>query len=121
MWPAEFESYIHRALSQTQNVLIIQKDLVFKELPNWKSLGESTEDRAVADWDISKNTFTILTQVRQQQGRLGSAGSLRGPMRAPCLVSPRYFRCQIAQRRQSREVGTYNVTVRLGRSLTQRR
>ena len=80
---AEFESYIRGALPLplrtfvsiscwvqdplTQNVQITHKAHVLKELLHrWKLLGDSTEERAVADCNISNNTFTILTQVRLQ-------------------------------------------------------
>ena len=83
----EFESYIHGALflplraivsiscwvqdPLTENVQNTQEAFVLKELLHrWKSVSDSTEDRAVADCDISNNTVAILTQVRQQQGSL---------------------------------------------------
>ena len=78
VWPQSSKSYIHGALPLpprtfvliscwvqeplTQNVQITQKAHVLKELLHWwKTLGDSTEDRAVADCNISNNTFTILT------------------------------------------------------------
>ena len=49
------------------------QNLVLKKLLHtWKSLGDSTEDRAVANRDLSKNNFTILSQVRQGWGSLNA-------------------------------------------------
>ena len=132
---AEFESYIRSALPLplrtfvsiscwvqeplTQNVQISQKAHVLKRLLHrWKFLGDSTEERAVADCNISNNTFTISTRVRQQQeGLLAlfassshaktlfhvdtvSAGSRGddGPEGGHCLVTGRLGR----SRKQSR-------------------
>ena len=102
---AEFECYIHGALPLplrtfvsifcwvqeplTQNVQITQKAHVLKELLHrWKSLGDSSEDRAVSDCNISSNTFTILTQVRQQQeGLLALLASSSHAKTLPCSTS----------------------------------
>ena len=121
----EFESYIHGALPLplhtfvsiscwvqeplTQNVQITQK----KELLHrWKSLCDSTENRAVADCNISNNTFTILTQVRQQQQQEGLLALLASSSHAkttPCSTSIHSVLDHAAT----------TVTVHLGRSRTQ--
>ena len=104
---AEFESYIHGALplplrtcvsisclvqeSLMQNVQITQKAHVLKELLHReKSLGDSTEEKAVADCNISNNTFTILTQMRQlQEGLLALFPSSSHSKTMSCFTSTR--------------------------------
>ena len=50
--------------------------------------GDGTEDRAVADCNNSNNTFTILTQVRQQQeGLLALLASSSHAKTMPCSTS----------------------------------
>ena len=104
---AEFESYSHGALPLpprtfvsiscwvqeplTQNVQITQKAHVLEELLHrWKSLGNSTEGRAVADCNISNNTFTTLTRVRhQQEGLLALLAWSSHAKTMPCFTSTR--------------------------------
>ena len=112
---AEFESYIRGALPLplrtfvsiscwvqeplTQNVQISQKAHVLKRLLHrWKFLGDSTEERAVADCNISNNTFTISTRVRHVDTLSAGSRSDDGP-----------------------GGGHFQVTRRLGRSRTQSR
>ena len=68
---------------------ITQKAHVLKELLHrWKSLGDSIEDRAVPDCNISNNTFTILTHERQQQeGLLALLASGSRAKTMPCFTS----------------------------------
>ena len=131
---AEFESYIDGALPLplrtfgstacrvqeplTQNVQIIQKALVFKELLHrWKSLGDSTEDRADGDCHISKGTFTFLTSAAG--GRLGSA--LRFEFPCEHHASFHVDTVGYGSRSDDGPVGDFQVTVRLCRSQTQSR
>ena len=68
---------------------ITHKALVLKELLHrWKSLCDRTEDRAVADYNMCNDTFTISTQVRNQQE--GSEALLASSSHAntiPCFTS----------------------------------
>ena len=135
---AEFESYIHGALHchcahsfrflvgcrnepLTQNVQISQKALVLKELLHrWKSLGDSTEDRVVADCNISNNTFTILTQVRQQQE--GLLALLASSSHAKTMLCSTSTGTSAGSRSDDGPGGGhFQVTVHLGRSRTQSR
>ena len=102
-------------LKKLSNFQITQKAPVPEEqLHRWKSLGDSTEDRAVADCDVSKITFSqLLTQVRERQDGL-----------AALLVLIVHANTIDTLSAGSRSVdspggGHFQVAVRLGRSRTQ--
>ena len=119
---AEFESYIHGPLPLplgtivsvscwvqeplTQNVQVTHKTIVLKEV--------------IADYDISNNTFTILTQVRQQQESLEEHLASKFPCEHHAL-----FHVDTIGAGPRSDDGTggghFQVRVRLGRSRTQSR